>query len=194
MENDIQYVFLTAGTETKFRILHGIDRPINSMTVGKICENCHISRPTFYAHFDSKYSIPFWLFDLASDLYLVQIGRTITWDRGIHGFFSFLYGERAHLQNAFIDNPDRMEVESRLQGRRNKIIETLRSYKNLEPDDTLLFFVEHFVNCGNLLATEWCIKGMKTDPATFAKLFTACMPAELINVLNQGLPVRTGKA
>lgn len=187
MGTDVQYIFLPAGAETKFRILHGIDRPINEMTVGQICENCHVSRPTFYAHFDSKYAIPFWLFDFAFDLYLAEIGRSVSWDEGIHGFLSLLYREKDYLPFAFIDNPSRNEVESRLQKRRDSMLATMKEYKGIDPDDELLYFIDHFVYYGNQMVATWCIEGMQVDPATFARWFTACMPDRLIRLLDKGL-------
>lgn len=181
------YYFFSAGDETRFRILHAITSPIDKLTVGEICERCSISRPTFYKHFSSKYAISDWFLDLAFDLYLAQIGITFDWERGVSNFFSFIYNERDCLKNLFVDSPSRQQVENQLSARRQAVTTTIEQITNAKPDDDLQYYIEYFVNMGNLITVVWCQELDRRTPEKMARYFTECMPETLIDVLNSGI-------
>ncbi|RDB59297.1 hypothetical protein C1878_15455 [Gordonibacter sp. 28C] len=183
--DNVKYVFLPAKEQTKFAILRGIDRPIEEITVSQICKNCHISRPTFYTHFDSKYAIASWLFDLAAELYLIQIGRSLKWDTGVRGYFSLLYSEKRHLRYAFSNTPNKPSVELQLEHRRDEFIKTLRDYKHLSIDDDLRFYAQYFAFSGNRFVVDWCLENMPTPPDLTTRYFTECMPTPLIEALDR---------
>lgn len=181
------YVFLTQGAQTKFDILHAFDRPIEQITVTQICNNCHISRPTFYSHFNSKYSVAFWMLDLSFDLYLNQIGKTLKWSTGVIRFFDFLYEERNSLPFAFSKNPSRADVEPSLENRREKVKKTLMDHRDLAVTNELGFYIDFFVNVGNFVTAEWCQDGMPQAPDVLAQYFTTCMPRPLIDILDKSV-------
>ncbi len=149
---------------TKFRILHSIDGPIDDLTVGQICETSGISRQAFYSHFKSKYDVPYWLFDLANDLYVSKIGRELSWEEGYREAFAFIHDEREHLMHCFAENPLDHEVEPYLEKQRKELVATLTDYKRRTVGDELMFYVDFLIYKGNELVVDWCRSGVPPEP------------------------------
>ena len=80
--------------EIKCRIVDGVDRPIEELTVDAICRNSGVSRPTFYRHFGSKFDLSSWYAKFVGEFYLDQIGRTYSWEEGLTEHFLLLYEKR----------------------------------------------------------------------------------------------------
>ena len=179
------YIFLPKGTMTKFRILHSIDGPIDDLTVGQICETSGISRQAFYSHFKSKYDVPYWLFDLANDLYVSKIGRELSWEEGYREAFAFIHDEREHLMHCFAENPLDHEVEPYLEKQRKELVATLTDYKRRTVGDELMFYVDFLVYKGNELVVDWCRGGVPPSPEQLYERFTNCAPHKLYEILKQ---------
>ncbi len=170
---------------TKFRILHSIDGPIDDLTVGQICETSGISRQAFYSHFKSKYDVPYWLFDLANDLYVSKIGRELSWEEGYREAFAFIHDEREHLMHCFAENPQDHEVEPYLEKQRKELVATLTDYKRRTVGDELMFYVDFLVYKGNEHVVDWCRGGVPPSPEQFYERFTNCAPHKLYEILKQ---------
>lgn len=180
-----RYVFMPKGTETKFKILHSIDRPVDKISVGDICSNAHISRQAFYNHFESKYQIAYWFFDLVNNLYLSHIGRDMDWDDAVFGAMKLIDDERPYLINAFAENPHDNEVEPFLEDWKEHLIETLRDYCTVEMDDEMFFYVDFYISQGNQLIVDWCLSEEGVSPETAARYFTGCAPSKLREALQR---------
>ena len=51
-------IFESPDIRTKMKILHGVNKSLDQITISEICANAGVSRQTFYRHFESKYDIP----------------------------------------------------------------------------------------------------------------------------------------
>lgn len=173
---------LTGSDLTRLRVLRAVTEPIELMTVSQICAAAGISRQTFYDIFSSKYDIAYWFLLLAEKRYLFEIGRTLSLEEGLLGFFSFLEEEHAALSNAFERNPDKSELRARLALPESEILWTIQS-KGIEVDDDLKFCVAHTVESANCLVAGWCIHGVGEKAQTVARRLAMCIPACLTDLL-----------
>lgn len=169
--------------ELKRKVLRSVDRPIDAMTVADICARSGISRQTFYKHFKSKYDIAYWYLSLGEDLYLYEIGRTLSLEAGLRAFFSFLYEERSGLAFAFEPNPSKREVRHRLERPMSEFAWTLQT-RGVEVTGDVLFCLSFLVESANCLVASWCLHGLDEEPDVVARRLALCVPAVLLQALN----------
>ena len=82
---------LSKQVETRLRIMHAVDRPIDELTCAAICAKADVSRQLFYRYFDSKFDIPYWFATECDRSTISEIGRSLTWEEGFSDFFSLLH-------------------------------------------------------------------------------------------------------
>ena len=167
--------------ELKMRILRAITRPITTMTVEQICAGAKISRQTSYTHFKSKFDIVYWYLSLAEEAYLYEIGRTLSLEEGLDGFFGFLYRERGPLVNAFEKDPKKRELRHRLERPCNEFMWTIQS-KGIDVGDDLRFCIVYTVESANCLIASWCLNGMDEPPDVISRRLAMCVPASLVEL------------
>lgn len=164
--------------ELKMRILRAVTRPIADMTVEQICEGAGVSRQTFYTHFKSKFDVVYWYLSIAEETYLYEIGRTLSLEEGLDGFFELLYREREPLVNAFEKDPKKRELRHRLERPCNEFMWTIQS-KGIDVGDDLRFCIVYTVESANCLVASWCLNGMDEPPEVVSRRLAMCVPAAL---------------
>lgn len=183
--NDRVFI-LQPSFEMKMRILHAVDRPLTDITVQEICDNCGISRQTFYYHFQSKQDIAYWHADFCQQLYLDEIGRTLAWTEGLHSHFNILAEERVFYQFVVTHtNPHPGDGARMIAHREQTLLRTLAEYHGIaDPTSTLRFCVKAYAHVESTFAIQWFRRGMDTDPDEFAEMIEATVPRELYDLLN----------
>ena len=86
-------------TATKYRIAASLKRfmekkPFDKITVKDLIEDCNITRPTFYYHFEDTYDLLKWMFDTELLTLLAKSENCVTWDDGILLFLRYLEQNR----------------------------------------------------------------------------------------------------
>lgn len=172
--------------EMKMRILHAVDRPLTDITVQEICDNCGISRQTFYYHFQSKQDIAYWHADFCQQLYLDEIGRTLGWAEGLHSHFNMLAEERPFYQLVVTHaNPHPGDGARMIAHREQTLLKTLAECHGIaDPTPTLRFCVKTYAHVESTFAIQWFRRGMDTGPDEFAEMIEAIVPRELYDLLN----------
>lgn len=164
--------------ETRLRVLHAIDRPIDELTVSAICSRAGISRQLFYRYFDSKFDIPYWYTVECDRVSITEIGRSLTWEEGLEDFFTLLHEERDSLLHFAVSKESRAS-RHRADARRVEVFrETIeRNGKVITPE--LQFYAEMYANCFNKAFAQWTERGMVEDPGYMAMLAYGLVPAAL---------------
>lgn len=175
--------YASGNDETRLKILHSVTEPIENMTVSQISAIAGVSRQTFYALFPSKYDIAYWYLGEAESQFLYEIGRTLTLDEGLLGYFTFLDKERPFLANAFERNPDKRELRQRLALPENEFLWTAAS-KGEPIDEDLMFCIAYTVESANCLVASWCIHGKDESAETVARRLAMCVPPRLARIAN----------
>mgnify|MGYP000269679267 FL=1 len=78
-----------------------LEKPLNKITVTDICEDCGISRMTFYYHFQDIYDLVEW--SCLEDAGKALAGnRTVgTWQKGLLSTFNLVRADRPFVMNVY---------------------------------------------------------------------------------------------
>lgn len=149
-------IFNTPEVQTKMNILHAVDKSLDKMTVSEICANAGITRQTFYRHFKSKYDIPWWHTIFCRQFFLDRIGRSLSWEIGYYHHLQLILEQedfyRKSLQYS-INTPFGRTV---LPAHRKKVlVNTLRTYRHIEPNDNMLFLIDYFTKTETEVINDW---------------------------------------
>ncbi|NTW27791.1 MAG: TetR family transcriptional regulator [Coriobacteriia bacterium] len=174
------------GFLVKLQILHAVDKPISSMSVGEICMKCGISRRTFYYHFENKFDIGYWYAGVCQRLYLDEIGRTLTCLEGLVKHFETLVSERKFYEYMATDYDERSHARERVaMQREHTILQTLSEYHGMpDPSPLLRFCIQSYASSESAHAKQWFSRGMDTPPETFGRMIEAIIPGELKRLLD----------
>lgn len=177
------FVFLSKGDETKFRIFHSIDRPIEELTIDTICKKAMVSKTTFYRHFASKYDVARWISDFMCRVSLDEIGRTLTWDEGLRAYFAFGLSELEFLGNVRMHAAEYEKTcNYRSEGRCKIIAETLEMH-GVPMDLTMQSVIEGHVKI-ELHFSEERLKPTRTkDVEEIVSTFKSFIPLVLYKAL-----------
>ena len=180
----LPHIDLADGYETKMRILHAVNRPLDKMTVGDICDSCGISRQTFYRHFKSKRDISLWYSSLSRSLTLDQMGRALRCYDSYCAHFAMLRSERDFFYYSSMGG----DIPARRWGtaatRESVLLETLARWCGVEIDDELRFDVQFFVYGEAEMGRRWFSNHMEEAPASFARKMAGAMPPRLSKLLD----------
>lgn len=182
---DIDIIVTDADTKVKMDIVHAVDRNLDELSVSQICENSHVSRPTFYKHFASKYVIAEWYDLFCMEHYLNKIGRTLSWREGLVKHHLMLEKEK----NLFLfcslkaDKQATTSLEWMIRHRVEVLVETLRTNRDVEPDAGMLFLVSAYARMEQQMGALWCVQGMVPEAEVFATYLEECVPRRLYDAL-----------
>ena len=106
---------------------------MDSIRVTEICRVADVGKTTFYSHFKDKYEIIQWYTDLAHNIGVGQIGRSLTWERG-HRFTTRAILAQKSTLVAASHSQDYNSVNSySVRWRQDNLIETITNYQNISP-------------------------------------------------------------
>lgn len=162
--------------DIRLSVLNAITEPIEDMTVSQISAAAGISRQTFYSLFPTKYDIAYWFIALAEERYLYEIGRTLTLEEGLLGFFTLIDSERESLAYAIERTPNKREIRVRLEKLENELLWTIQS-KGHEVDEDLKFCLAYTVESANCLLAGWCVHRRIETAETMARRLAMCVPS-----------------
>lgn len=122
--------------QTKYRIAESLKKfmekkPFDKITVKEVIEDCDITRPTFYYHFEDMYDLLKWMFDTELLTLLEKSENCVTWDDGILLFLRYLEQNRKVCLCAY--NSVGREMLQRLFMKNTEAI-MKRFVENLETD------------------------------------------------------------
>lgn len=167
--------------DVRFAVLRAITEPIEEMTVTQISAAAGISRQTFYSLFPTKFDVAYWFITLAEERYIYEIGRSLTLEEGLLGFFTFIEKEREALANALERNPNKRELRVRLSKLESEVLWSIQS-KGFEVDDDLKFCVAYTIESANCLVAGWCVHHGVEDAETMARRMLLCVPNSLLDI------------
>ena len=180
------------GYETKMTIVRAVyelleeGRTIESATVTEICERAHVSRKTFYKHFEDKYKVLEWYYAVLlqrSDV--TQIGRTVTCEQGLRSALDVYYAERDFLGKAFVVSDDYESVFSfSVRWTADGMRETIVDFYNTELTPDLAFEIDL---CSKMLAiavADWMEHGFTYSPEQLTDYLIGCVPPRLRALLD----------
>lgn len=180
-------LYLTQADETKMRVFHAIDRPIEELTVEILCRKAGISKPTFYRHFESKYDVPIWFARFMCLETLDKIGRTLTWEEGLRGYFEIGIAELEHLRYTRAA-PDMYEkIIAAREKHRCRIIEETLCMHGVEVTPLLSRAIKGYVKVELHFSEERVEPGQSQNIDEIVTLATSFIPPVLYDALKEPL-------
>ena len=171
--------------QIKLRIMHAVDRSLDHITVGELCERAGISRQTFYRHFDSKYSLHWWWPIHVHQFYLIEVGRTMDWETGYFHHIRLLSLEKRFFEAATqytLNSPADRNIMPHY--RKRVLVETLQDYRKADIDDELMFCIDTWVKTETEILTEWYRLGTAPPPKEAAARLAVVIPRRLYDALS----------
>lgn len=138
---DVQIV-LNRTDEARLKVLRSIDRNIDTLTVGQICERVGISKRTFYRLFSSKHDIWMWYSGIADNLFLSRIGYGMGWEEAYGHFFAFLSRELEHQRYAAGNTLDQAIVQEKINVRKAAMEKSIAALGHARLDPSLSLQVD----------------------------------------------------
>ncbi len=162
---------------------------IDDISTKRICEQSHVSRQTFYRHFQDKYGVVNWHFNILAENTLRRVGRTLTWEQAHRQLFTRMYDERSIYKYAHISKDSASLSNFSYRSTKDMYVETLLKYKNVCPTKSVLFQADAVALFCTQLTTKWCNDGMLETAEEFTLLVDEVIPQQAKLLFEQNLPV-----
>ncbi|MBE5773785.1 MAG: TetR family transcriptional regulator [Clostridiales bacterium] len=149
-----------------------LKKPISRITIKDITEDCHISRMTFYYHFNDIYDLVEWICEEDARRALGE-NRTIdTWEQGFVDILKVVRENRSFVVNVY-HAIDRTNIERYLAKMMERLLlavidEQSKGINISEEDKRYIanFFMYGFIG----VMLEWIHFGMKEEPEKVAEI------------------------
>ena len=161
---------------------------MSEITIKRICEEAHISKPTFYRYFDNKEDMAIWVYRRAIDAGFTQIGRTCTWFVGLYRTCLEFLRYKAYFSAAPKGPSNGMVGDALFDYKRDVLMETLTKYRRERIDSVAAFQIEAFLVSSGSMFRYWGESGMNMSPEDIAAYITSLVPWGLYNLLKE--PIR----
>lgn len=182
-------IFESPEIKTKMKILHGVDKSLDQITISEICRNAGVSRQTFYRHFKSKFDIPWWHAIFCRQFYLNEIGRTIDWETGYYHHLRLISQERDFYRKSIqysISTPFGQTVMP--ENRKTVLLETLEKYRHVPIDHNMMFMVEVFSKLECEVLNDWFRSDQETNLVQWTDDLLSIVPDRLYRALQVDMP------
>lgn len=156
---------------------------LEKITVTQIVRQAGVTRQTFYRHFQDKYDLVNWYFDLLAGQCFEQMGVSLSLREGLILKFDFIRAEGAFFAQAFrskdYNSIEQHDYEFILHFYTN-IIER-RLGRSL--DDELKFLLQLYCHGSITMTAEWAVKGMLKSSESLADWLIEALPVKLAKIL-----------
>lgn len=188
-------IFESPDIKTKMKILHGVNKSLDQITISEICANAGVSRQTFYRHFESKYDIPWWHSIFCRQFYLNEIGRTIDWETGYYHHLRLIDQERDFYRKSIqysINTPFGQTVMP--ENRKTVLLETLERCRRVSVDHNMMFLVEIFSKLECEVLNDWFRSDQPTNLAQWTDDLVSLVPDRLFRALQIEVPSKVRRS
>lgn len=188
-------IFESPDIRTKMKILHGVNKSLDQITISEICANAGVSRQTFYRHFESKYDIPWWHSIFCRQFYLNEIGRTIDWETGYYHHLRLIDQERDFYRKSIqysINTPFGQTIMP--ENRKTVLLETLERYRRVSVDHNMMFLVEIFSKLECEVLNDWFRSDQPTNLAQWTDDLVSLVPDRLFRALQIEVPSKVRRS
>ena len=142
-------------------------KPFSKISVGDICEQCSVSRKSFYYHFQDKYDLMNWIFYVE---FIGTIHPAIQTDGAqlLHCICAYFYQEQHFYRNALSVHGQNSFQEY--------FMETIEPFvlvliQDLIPDhEEIPFFVTFYTDALLASLIRWLNEGARIPPEKYAQL------------------------
>lgn len=151
--------------DTKMQIVSALKRlalkkPIEKITVSDITGESGLSRQTFYRHFEDKYALMNWYFDMILEESFNQMGKGETLKECLEKKIRYISKERIFFKEAFrMDDFREHDFKLIYRFYLDKIYEKTQC----EVDGDIRFLLEMYCNGSVFMTSKWLLNDEKSD-------------------------------
>ncbi len=176
--------------KSKYRMAHALKQcmktaTVEDITVRQICEECGITRQTFYRHFQDKYDLINWYFDRLLLESFDQMGSGKTIYEGLIRKFDYIREEALFFSVGF-----RNDDQNSLRDHDFQMI--LDFYRRLIQDKTgtpvpadIDPVLEMYCQASVYMTVKWVLGNMPQSSMELADIMIDAMPAKLRELFEQ---------
>ena len=156
------------------------DTAFDKLTVSAICAEAATSRSTFYRHFDDKYGLVQWVWDIPASRCFAESEDRFDWHRDNLRMMEFAQKFPALFSAALAARDDYNSCINYGYRQRVAYLENLILTRNpsLLTED-IRFQISFFVRAESIVVGEWMRNGLKDPPERLARRIKQCVPDEL---------------
>lgn len=160
-----------------------VSTPFAKISVGQICEYCHMNRKSFYYHFKDKHDLVNWIFQSEFISAIQENSYDTSWDL-LGSMCEYFYENRAFYRKAL-----KIEGQNSFSDYFREILEPVLHeyvYEITQDRDSAEFFVSF---CSDALISSikrWITDKNCMEPGKFVALMKSCIIAIAKNVVDSG--------
>ena len=145
-----------------------VHTPVDKITVKQIVDQCNVTRPTFYRHFQDKYDLINWYFDVLAQMSFKQMGISLTLREGLLKKFEFIKGEGQFFAAAFSIESQNCLMEYDYQCIYQFYCDIIHKQGVDKIPEELEFLLRMYCRGSIAMTVEWATTGMKMSPEQLA--------------------------
>lgn len=137
-------------------------RPLQSITVGDICDACHMNRKSFYYHFRDKYDLVTWIFH--HEFFEEWLNKPGTDSDELLNLCRFLESDKGFYRAAL-----RVEGQNSLHDDLADVLMSILS-ERVMPCEDRRFFLQLYVHVYMAAIAHWVTDGCQVPAERFVEL------------------------
>ena len=164
-------------------------KSVAKISVREIAGRAGVTPVTFYNHFNGKYELMAWIYNMAIAPFLQDLLAGRTWRDVVCGFVGALHGSPEFYRNALRNtsgaNSFRYATNNYAIGVIAERIR-LRHGPHAAGEETL-FYLKYYMRLVSEAVNDWFLGGESLELSLFVDRLAACMPEPLRPLLEPGL-------
>ena len=167
---------MDASEKMKYKLANGmkellVHTPVDKITVKQIVDQCDVTRPTFYRHFD-----------VLAQMSFKQMGISLTLREGLIKKFEFIKGEGQFFAAAFSSESQNCLMEYDYQCIYQFYCDIIHKQGADKIPEELEFLLRMYCRGSIAMTVEWATTGMKMSPEQLADQLIEAMPPKLYDL------------
>ena len=154
-------------------------KEFEKISVGEICENCGITRKSFYYHFRDKYDLVNWFFQKLCDRSFMQMGVSLTITEALNRKFEFLRGEKDFFAAAFSCRSQNNLMDYDYHCIYQFYSDFIKKGGEADFTPEIRFLLEMYCHGSIIMTAQWAVSGMTTPPDKMAAFLVEALPPKL---------------
>ena len=149
-----------------------LKKPITKITINDITEDCHISRMTFYYHFNDIYDLVEWVCEEDARVALSDNRTLDTWQHGFTALLETVRENKSFILNVY-RSVDRMQIEQYLKRVTERLLLAIINEQTdgISISDENKRYIANFFTYGFIgIMLEWIHHDMREEPEQIAEI------------------------
>ncbi|SHJ81493.1 TetR/AcrR family transcriptional regulator C-terminal domain-containing protein [Hespellia stercorisuis] len=156
---------------------------LDKISVKDIVENCGMTRQTFYRHFQDKYALVNWYFEVLVRDSFKEMGTKKTLEGALIKKFYFIKSEKYFFKAAFQSKDYNSLMEYDYQYILNFYTEVIEKKTGKPLEEDVRFLLEMYCRGSISMTANWAIHETEETPEEMARLLVEALPMKLQELL-----------